>query len=451
MTGIDDLAGQTLDLAAGRAAEAVVRVTRRRQGLTRFATSFVHQNVGDEHTAVEVTVVVDGRVAGASSSVVDTPGLHRLVDQALAAAAVQPVDEGWPGAAPLEHLGDADRPSYDDETAAAGPADRVEVVRRFVAEAGGLEAAGYCETLAEEVVLVTTAGQHVRSAATRAVIDGIARDGGHDGVGSIESRSLRDLDGAACGRAAADSALASARDGGPADLAPGRYEVVLSPRCVAYMLDFLTVYGFNAKMVAEGQSFASLGEVQLDERLSFSDDALDGRTTGLRFDADGTPKRRVDFVVDGRVVGLAHDRRTARLVGGGAESTGHGIGSPAMGAIPTNTFLTGSSPQPVDDLIAGVERGLWVKDFWYTRVLNPKSLVVTGLTRNGVFLIEDGAVKGPVSNLRFTQSPVAAFGPGQVLGVGDDARLAPGGLHVSSHHTPSLRLAAWNFTGGAAG
>jgi predicted Zn-dependent protease len=106
---------------------------------------------------------------------------------------------------------------------------------------------------------------------------------------------------------------------------------------------------------------------------------------------------------------------------------------------------------PVAELIAGVERGLWVRDFWYARVLNPKSLVVTGLTRNGVFLIEDGAVKGPVANLRFTQSPAAAFGSGQVLGVGDDAILAPGGLHVSSHHAPSVRLATWNFTGGASG
>jgi predicted Zn-dependent protease len=84
---------------------------------------------------------------------------------------------------------------------------------------------------------------------------------------------------------------------------------VLSPRCVAYMLDFITVYGVNAKMVAEGQSFCSLGEVHFDERLSFYDDALDPRAVGPAFDVDGTLKQRVDFVVDGRVVGLAHDRR----------------------------------------------------------------------------------------------------------------------------------------------
>ena len=445
MSGLEDLAAQALSLIGDRADEAAVRVSQKRQGLTRFANSFIHQNVGDEHTSVEVTVAVGGRVASASTSVVTGEALGRLADAVLDAARVQPVDEAWPGVAGPQPL--TAPPAWHDETAEADPAARAAVVRAFVDAAGGLETAGYCETTATQVLFVTTAGQHVTSGATRAVIDGIARDGGHDGVGSIEARAIGALDGAACGRSAAESASASAA--GPVDVPPGRYEVVLSPRCVAYMLDFFTVYGFNAKMVAEGQSFASVGEVQLDEQLSFHDDALADEAVGLRFDADGTPKRRVPFVSDGRVVGLAHDRRTAAAAG--TESTGHGVGSPAMGAIATNTFLTGADPKPVAELIGSVERGLWVKDFWYTRVLNPKSLAVTGLTRNGVFLIEHGEVTGPVANLRFTQSPAAAFAPGQVLGTGDDARLAPGGLHVSSHHTPSLRLAAWNFTGGAAG
>jgi predicted Zn-dependent protease len=96
-----------------------------------------------------------------------------------------------------------------------------------------------------------------------------------------------------------------------------------------------------------------------------------------------------------------------------------------------------------------VERGLLVSDFWYTRVLDPKTLVTTGLTRNGVFLIENGEVRRAASNLRFTQSYVAALAPGQVLGMGDDGRLSPGGLHLSLHYAPSLHLAAWNFTGNA--
>ena len=113
--------------------------------------------------------------------------------------------------------------------------------------------------------------------------------------------------------------------------------------------------------------------------------------------------------------------------------------------MPTNLFLGGGDQTP-EELIADVERGLLVTDFWYTRILDPKTQVVTGLTRNGTFLIEKGKVTGAVRNLRFTQSYVDALGPGNVLGVGDDARLYE--TWGGTSHVPSLRLASWNFTGG---
>lgn len=115
-----------------------------------------------------------------------------------------------------------------------------------------------------------------------------------------------------------------------------------------------------------------------------------------------------------------------------------------MGALPTNLFFDGGTGTQ-DDLVAGVERGLVVHDFWYTRILDPKTQVVTGLTRNGVFLIEDGHVGPAVRNMRFTQSYVAALGPGKVKAIGGDARL------VGNKHVPSIHLAGWNFTGGSRG
>jgi len=99
-----------------------------------------------------------------------------------------------------------------------------------------------------------------------------------------------------------------------------------------------------------------------------------------------------------------------------------------------------------EELVASVERGLLVTEFWYTRILDPKTQVVTGLTRNGTFLIRNGRLVGGVPNLRFTQSYVEALRPGNVLGIGDDARLFDGSFHV-----PTVHLAAWNFTGGAKG
>jgi predicted Zn-dependent protease len=142
---------------------------------------------------------------------------------------------------------------------------------------------------------------------------------------------------------------------------------------------------------------------------------------------------------------LLHDRRTALLAD--TESTGHAVvGGESYGPMASNLFLEGVEPRPVDEIVSRVRRGLLLSDLWYTRVVDPKTLVVTGLTRNGTFLIENGAVSKPVSNLRFTQSYVEALAPGGVLGSGDDARLTD-----SSTFVPTLHLAAWRFTGGARG
>ena len=184
--------------------------------------------------------------------------------------------------------------------------------------------------------------------------------------------------------------------------------------------------------------------------MNLWDDATDPRAIGVPFDADGTPKRRLDLVAGGTSTALAHDRRTARRLG--TESTGHAVeGSDSWGAIPTNLFL-GAGTETIDDLIAGMRRGLLVTTFNYCRILDPKTQVVTGLTRNGTFLVEDGKVGPGVRNLRFTQSFIDALAPGNVLGLGSEARFAdseffgPGLVHV-----PPLRLAAFRFTGGARG
>ncbi|MET0904365.1 MAG: metallopeptidase TldD-related protein, partial [Acidimicrobiales bacterium] len=232
----------------------------------------------------------------------------------------------------------------------------------------------------------------------------------------------------------------------PIELDPGTYEVVLEPKAVASMLLFPAWLGFNGKAYAEGTSFAHLDEQQFDARLDLWDDGTDPRALGRPYDAEGTPKRRVDLVRGGTTVGLTHDRRSARLAG--TESTGSSIGQDSFGGYAGDLFLAGGD-ETLDQLIAGVERGLLVTDFWYNRILDPKTQVVTGLTRNGLFLIEHGAVTHPVQNLRYTQSVVGAMAPGHVLGLGNDAELV--GNEGGIVHVPSLRLAAWAFTGNARG
>lgn len=363
---LDALAARTLDLVAGRA-EAAVTVRDLREGLTRFANSFIHQNVGDRRVTLTLDVARDGRTASSTTTDTSDQAMRRLVESALAAATVQPVDEDWPGLAPPAPLVGEPGAHFDRATADAGPAGRADVVASFVAAGAGLEAAGYCETEVADQLFVNSAGQRIADSVTSAAVDGIHRLGRSDGCAGARSVRLAGVDGAALGAVAANAA----RSGVDAiELPAGRYEVVLERRAVAYMLDFFTVYGFNARAVQEGRSFAFVGEEQFDRTLSIWDDATDRRQVGLGFDAEGTPKRRVDLVDAGRVVGVTHDRRTAAKAGLGARSTGHAVpGGASIGAVATNLFVGGATPAPLDALVGRVKRGLLVKDFWYSGCL----------------------------------------------------------------------------------
>jgi len=434
-----DVCDRVLALVGDRA-EAEVTVSSGRSALTRFANSAIHQNVADDATWVGLQVAVDGRWATTATTATDGEALNRLVERALEAAPLRSVDPDWPGLAPPEPAAPVDH--YDEPTASAPPEERARVVRDFVDAGGGLAGAGFCETNGWRTAFANSAGQRLEGRSTRATVEAIHRTATSDGRGWQSSGRLADLDGAAAGRTAAEKARTG--DSNTRELPPGPYEVVLEPACVADVLDFLVGHGFNAKAHAEGRSFVELGEAQLDPAITLWDDATDARAVGRAFDAEGTPKRRLDLVGDGVCLALAHDRRTARRAGGATRSTGHAVGANS-GGVCTNLFLA-PGPSPVAELVASVERGLLVTEFWYTRILDPKTQVVTGLTRNGTFLIENGQVRGGVRNLRFTQSYVDALAPGNVLGVGDDAR-----LFGSDHFVPSLHLASWSFTGGAAG
>jgi predicted Zn-dependent protease len=461
-----DLAGRVVELVkdmAGQGAEAEVVVDHTALALTRFANSAIHQNVAEDGTALRLRLHVDGRTATGSSTVVSDEALRALVERTAAAARLCPPDAGWPGlTAPGSPGGGA---TCDPATANAVPDDRAQRVRDFVDAAGGLETAGYCRTIAWSAAFANTAGHSAYARSADAAMDGIARRDGVDGVARLVSTRLADLDGGVLGARAAAKVRAGRS---PRELAPGRYEVVLEPTAVADLLQNLAFYGFNGKVFNERRSFAEPGAQQFDATVTLVDDPLAGGGVGLPFDIEGTNRRRLALVERGTTASVAHDRRTA--VEANTESTGHAFpGSSTWGPIPLNLMLapggggaTGEARRAAEtdgpavdadvaSLVADVRRGLLVSDFWYTRVLDPKSLVVTGLTRNGVWLIEDGEVTTPVQNFRFTQSYPQALAPGAVAGIGARATALPDGWGTAWWSAPALRLTSWNFTGGASG
>lgn len=438
-----ELCEQVLDLVGDRA-EAQVLAVSGPSALTRFANSFIHQNVAEERLTVRLKVARDGRVASGSIDGGSGEALERLVESTLAAALLRPVDPDWPGLAPPAPL--AQIAHYDDATAAAGPADRAALVERFIDAGGGLLGAGYASTEASEVAFANSAGQRATGRATAALLDGIHQTDDSAGKAHQASYRIGDLDGVGAGKLASAKARASAH---ATDLEPGRYEVILEPNCVATIAVFLCVYGFSAKAGIEGRSFVQVGEQQFDEAISLWDDATDPQALGLPFDAEGTPKRRLELVTAGVSRQFAQDRRTAAKLG--TDSTGHATpGLESYGPIAGNLFVA-PGDAAVDEMVASVERGLLVTEFNYCRILDPKTQVVTGLTRNGTFLVERGQIGPAVANLRFTQSFVDAMAPGRVLGVGSEARFADSEFGPGLVVAPAVRLAEWNFTGGARG
>ena len=341
-----------------------------------------------------------------------------------------PAGPGWRHLRPLGPVA-----PLDPATAGATPDDRAAIVKAFVDAAGGLETAGYCRTNHWSGAFANSAGQAVAGESADVGLAGIARRPGSDGVARAASGRLADIDGAVLGARAAAKANAGVD---PVELPPDRYEVVLEPTAVADILEAFTVYGFNAKAVAERRSFVRLGDEQFDasRRRSSTTRPAPGSATTPK----GTPRRRLVLVDGGTTVALTHDRRTAATAG--ATSTGHGVGSAAFGAIARHLVLLGADAPgavaaevdgPVVDsataeLVAGVERGVLVTDFWYTRVLDPRSLAITGLTRNGVWLIEHGEVTHTAAQLPLH----AVLRPGADAGRGASRR--SGGLGDARRH-----------------
>lgn len=441
-------------------AEVSAEADRHRLALTRFANSVIHQNVAEDATVVRLQVHHDGRTASGSLTVTDDQDLDLLVQRVTGAARLAPLDPTWPGL--VERTAAGATGPVDPATAAASPRDRAEVVRDFIDATGGLEAAGYVRTNHWTGAFANSAGHAVSGEATECGLSGIARNDGADGLARSAPTRISDLDGAALGARAAAKAQAWSA---PVDLPPARYEVVLEPAAVADILGNLAAHGFSGRALNERTSFVRLGRQQLDPSISIVDDPL---AVGLGYDSEGTPRQRLSLVDAGRTVGVTHDRRSAAEAG--VTSTGHrGVENAiAWGPTARHLALAPSGPEgepatevdgPVADssvavLVAGVERGILVSDFWYTRVLDPRSVAMTGLTRNGVWLIEDGEVTTPLRNFRFTQSYAQALAPGNVRAVGRTASAVPGDTYTTTSprwSCPALHLASWNFTGGSSG
>lgn len=411
-------------------------------GLTRFADSIIHQHTERSDAEIKVRVVTGKRSASASTNRLDAASVADAGKRALAMARLSPPDELFPGlpgnfgASLVSPSQEAER--YDEATAAASPAWRAERVGDVVTAAVGRPAAGFFSTSANEVALANSNGIRRYSAFTVAGFTCMLRS--DDGTAHHESADSR-AGNIPVVPIVEDLARWADRAREPFDAEPGTYPVVLMPLAVGEMVEYLAYMGFGAKDVLNGESFFvdRRGKQVADPIVSIVDDVAHPRSLGPAFDMEGVWRQRVAVIDGGTANQPIYDTRTAAEAA--TTTTGHASGSQEYGPYPANLFIA-PGEQTTDDLVAGIEHGLLVRRFWYVNMVNQRETILTGMTRDGLFLIKHGVVTRPVHNLRFTQSVLDTLRG--CSGVGADLVCLSSG--AGALLAPALRLEAFNFT-----
>ena len=457
MTDLIDVAERALGLAG---ADAQVTIISERSLTSRFARSAPTQATAVEDLAAEILVVVDGHTAASSTNALDDDALRAAAQRARTQAELAAASHGEPGIYPGLPEADPSRrghEGYDAETAGLDPALAAVALRAAfdAARAHGVEAFGIWTAGTVRTAIASSAGTRAVDEVTDAHMRIIARDAdGRSGFASATSVRAAELDGGALAERAA--ALVDARE--PATLPPGEYAVVLEAEAVGTLLDFLAGLAFNGLAHAEDRGALSgrLGTRVAAPAINLSDSPRYAATLPRAFDAEGVPKAPLPLIQDGVAHNVAHDTRSAAVAGRGARSTGHALapGGAPSGPAPTNLVLVGGGAADEQELAAPIERGLYVTRLWYVNTVRERETLLTGTTRDGTFLIEDGVRTRPLRNLRFTDSALRLLAATEALT--SATRLVSetdlyGRRFAYGCVCPSLRAQGFRITGATAG
>lgn len=400
----EELARSVLDLAASDACEAIVTSTA--SGLTRFTHNAVHQNLASADTTVRVRTIVDGRTGVAMTNDTSSTSLAQTVARARAIAAFAP-----PGdvESPLLRTARISAPpgAFVAATAAASPTARAATVAAIVAEAeaASVWAAGYVTTSQTGITIANSTGTLLSFDGTTCGLNVKANAADATGFAERYANDVAALDGAAAGAIA----VAKTRVGAaPIAVEPGAWTVILEPAAIGELLSYLTDH-FSAQAYVDGASFLSggLGRTYVGENVTMWDDHTHPALADMPFDFESAPRTRVPLFEAGVANHVVTDARYAAKLG--IPNTGHGFAVPsAMGPEPRSIVVSTGS-RSTQELIAQTKRGLLVSRFWYIRPVDERKTIVTGMTRDGTFLIEDGRITAGVRNMRFNQSILEAL------------------------------------------
>ncbi len=426
--------------------------------LTRFANNTIHQNVAEENFGVSVRTAFGGRTARATTNKFDDESLRRVVQASDSLAKVQqedpdllPVPTGGDARTSTEHA-EAIPTRYFEETAALTPAQRSDAVGKIVSIA--------------QKQKVTTAGIFASSEAVEGVFNSRGLQDWHtqtsaeisitmlapdsSGWQKANSPNAANLDPAALANIAASKAANSVA---PREIAPGKYTVILEPSAVLDMVGF-AFFDFGGLAILDQRSFLSnrIGTRLFGENITIWDDVSHPLQSGSPFDGEGMRRQRIKLVESGVVKRLVYARASAEKMKkseyaskvGPIEATGHGFPIPnEMGEAPMNiVFEPTRNPNTVDQMISSTERGILVTRLWYIREVDPYEKILTGMTRDGTFLVEDGKVACGIRNFRFNQSLIEMLSNVEQM----STPVRTSGEESFDMVVPAMKVNGFNFT-----
>ena len=400
-----------------------------RFALTRFANNSIHQNVSEENQVVSVRTVFGGRTARASTNKFDDESLRHVVRSSESLAKVQHPDPdllpmpdaraaGWalrPGSGQALEASTAPRPvRHFEDTAAITPALRAEGVKKIVgvAENNRLTTAGTLSSAESFEGIFNSRGLSNWHTQTLAEISITMLGEDSSGWQKANSPDVANLNPSLLAEVAAQKAMDSAL---PREIPPGNYTVVLEPSAVLDIVGFM-FWDYSGTAILDQRSFLTgrIGTRLFGENITFWDDVTHPLQTGSPFDGEGVRRQKVALVENGFVKRVVYSRSTAERMkrseyanqAGPVAATGHGFPLPnEIGEMPLNiVFAPVTDPQTVEQMIASTERGILVTRLWYIREVEPFEKMLTGMTRDGTFLIENGRLCGGIRNFRFNES-----------------------------------------------
>jgi predicted Zn-dependent protease len=433
-------------LGMAKADETRVSISNDWSGNTRFAGGEITTSGESTDTTISIVSTIGKRRASASTNVLEDASLRRTVDLAERLAKLSPEDpEIMPelGSQSYSAVG-----GFIDATANLGGEARATAAKRVIdragetgRSAGDVFVAGYLEANAGARAIANNRGLHAYHRSTDANLSTTVRtpDGTGSGWASAGARNWGAIDPSALGARAAQKAVASRN---PTAIEPGMYTVVLEPQAVADLVPLLGG-AFNGRSADEGRSPFSkrgggtkVGEKIADERVTIYSDPTDADLLASPFDGEGLPVQRRMWSENGGLKNLTYTRYWAQKQG--VQPTGGGGGFGGFGGgFPGGLKMMGGT-KSLDELIAGTQRGILVTHFFYIRSLDQRTVMLTGLTRDGTFLIENGKISRSLKNFRWNESPLFMLNK-----IEDIGRAEP---TSAGQVMPAIRAKDFNFT-----